>query len=1029
MPIRPPTAQATASSTKDKLPTVVPIRPQTPKEGVVKPQSPPKVKFQSDENDSHHSKKEPNGVGNGPTGRSATGIRPAPRNIGGLKSAAYKVIVNRRVQENLDFQGTVSAYVKAEIAHHQWTNHTQAMKALQGVRDFADKAIEVEKEVAHAGWKWSMRYIGKLAETLMLRKVYDPRAHHGGDQDDHGTWTPTLDRTRLEHRVLLELKLVVMLPKAMLFLVLTSAFVLMQNVEHRSSLFADAHVAIRDQLNLEEKLHEVKTAPDTVNFLDEFVTSVQVLNPLNTFYWCPSDKAEKIEPPKYTISIEGKLACDVDKAEYEDHYLGTSQAKKQRNQIISKVEKIEDRMGKLEVLLSNQGGQQNTTSSDTESIDQCAVQDPWRPCDPGETVVDPGPAPKSYRRHNPFVNIIGGVVPPLVYQKRLKPKNCQSAFTDFYNNQPSSANDEAPHNAPKDDPLIRCRSNEFFSGTYRGSEPMILDGDPVYHTFLDKEVMNGIKQLGWIDDLTSFLRVVQFLYTPGEEYLSVVLVDFHLHSTGRVRAKYQMTSFIDLRESPVLGEWLLYSIIAFITTLVELIRQVRRFCNGRHHRGIYFPTVHPYKPSKLHTFDCMLYIILAIFIPARIMAVFLAEGRSAKVLMEPLVLAVSEARWQKSTTAGGSAVDSFFESLAVTMRVIDEYDFLKGVSYMIILCLIIRVILHFGMHPRIAIISDTCTMAFDNVLHYMFVFLWVFIAFAWLAHWTFGVDKPLFQTLQSSLHTACRMLIGDWNFEEQWKEHRLQLLWYFCYTFVIYFLLMNIFLAIMVEAFLSLKKESEVTIIERSFPADICTVVLHRVLQVAHDWPNHASMLDYLHRHSHISQPVTRRELVKGLGIDEAAADCMLRYYYFILGDRILPQQNLMMMQKEQEHELELQELKSVFESEVFDQAYIKAVTKIQAVIRGAIARKREHDRLLQAHQRAGEKRVRDIEKTLGFLVERMESVEASQSRLEQSVVNLTTLLQQKFLADEAVEKFPEQRPSDQGCKAACVGQSGWAPL
>lgn len=949
-----------------------------------------------------------------------------------LRGAAYKVMVDRQVQEKMDFQGTVSAYVRAEIAHHHWTNQNlTANKALHVVEEIADKAMEAQREAVKSGMRFSLAGLGMLAERFLLRQLFDELGQRWGGQD--GTWTPSLDRARLEHRVLLEMKLVVMLPKAMFFLLLTFAFVMMQHVEHRSSLFADAHVAIRDQLNLDEKLHEVKTAPDTVNFLDEFVTSVNVLNPLNMFYWCPSDMAVDIKPPRYTIPIEGKLACSLDKSEYEDHYLGTSQAKKQRNQIIAKVEKVESKLEQVQDLLRAQGAQRgsiNATSGNISERDaQCAVQDPWRPCIPGEDVPLQGTAPESYRRDNPFVNILAGVVPPLVYQTRFKPMDCATPFTKFYNNQPTSANDQAPHDARKDDPVIRCRSDELFAGTYSGVEPTMLKGEPVFHSFLDKEVMSGMKKLGWIDDMTQFLRVVQFLYTPGEEYLSVVLVDFLLHSTGRVKGKYEMTSFIDLRDSPMLVQWLLWAIVAFCIALVLFVKLARRALKERTNFRLVLSKAKRSRMSKLHSFDFALYFCLVIFIPARIIAVFVAEGRSAKILMEPLVLAVSEARWQKSAIAGGSAVTSFFQSLEVTLRVIEEYEFLKGVAYVIILCLLIRVILHFGMHPRIAIISDTCEMAFDNVLHYMFVFLFTFVAFAWLAHWSFGVDKPLFQTMKSSVHTACRMLIGDWNFEEQWKEERLQLLWYLCYTFIIYFLLMNIFLAIMVEAFLSLKKESEVTIIERSFPADIVCVFLHLILGARYDWPNHSSMLDYLHRHSHISQPVTRRELVTGLQISEEAADCMLRYYYFILGDRILPQQNLKLMQKEQEHDLELQELKSVFASEVFDEAYVRAVTKIQAVVRGAIMRKRLRQRLKEAHQKARNKRVITIERVVGTLVERMDGLQASQLRLEESVNNLTQMLHHKFLKDDALEKYPEQPPPDQGCgKPACV-RLGWAPL
>merc|ERR1719460_3625336 len=102
---------------------------------------------------------------------------------------------------------------------------------------------------------------------------------------------------------------------------------------------------------------------------------------------------------------------------------------------------------------------------------------------------------------------------------------------------------------------------------------------------------------------------------------------------------------------------------------------------------------------------------------------------------------------------------------------------MKTIAYVLIILSILRLISYMSVHPRIAVLSHTITTAGNHIYHFLIIFSFVFFALAFLACWSFGPDKDLFSTLPNAAFTMMKMIMGEFPFEEPWKETKFQKGW------------------------------------------------------------------------------------------------------------------------------------------------------------------------------------------------------------------------------------------------------------
>jgi hypothetical protein len=234
----------------------------------------------------------------------------------------------------------------------------------------------------------------------------------------------------------------------------------------------------------------------------------------------------------------------------------------------------------------------------------------------------------------------------------------------------------------------------------------------------------------------------------------------------------------------------------------------------------------------------------------------------------------------------------YFQILTTVMDRVHYEEALKMVAYFLIIVSIVRLIGYMSVHPRIAVLSQTLYSAMDNIFHFSLVFCFICGLLAWLACWSFGPDKDLFCTLNYALLTQLKMVMGEFPFDDPWKETFLERVWYVWYAVLVFFLGVNIFLAIIVEAFVLVKQRlSEQVLVERSIIVDFIALLRYRLLGHWLNWPSHLAVARHLHTTRHFNGPVNSKELRTSKFLtfhSRLEAQEYLDFYYGLLGEVIL---------------------------------------------------------------------------------------------------------------------------------------------
>ncbi|CAE8692598.1 unnamed protein product, partial [Polarella glacialis] len=170
-------------------------------------------------------------------------------------------------------------------------------------------------------------------------------------------------------------------------------------------------------------------------------------------------------------------------------------------------------------------------------------------------------------------------------------------------------------------------------------------------------------------------------------------------------------------------------------------------------------------------------------------------------------------------------------------------------------------------------------------------FATLFCTLAWLAHWSFGPSKSAFATFQISLNTCFQMLVGEFPFGDDWTESWHQKIWYCCYTFLVFFVSVNIMLAIIVEAFLKVKATNDTNTSEANALIDLGALFARHALGISYDWPSNKHLLRHLKVTLMLKNDVTPEELAASrfAGFQNRnQASKLLAFYYKLMGNAIL---------------------------------------------------------------------------------------------------------------------------------------------
>ncbi|CAE7155511.1 PKD2 [Symbiodinium pilosum] len=139
-----------------------------------------------------------------------------------------------------------------------------------------------------------------------------------------------------------------------------------------------------------------------------------------------------------------------------------------------------------------------------------------------------------------------------------------------------------------------------------------------------------------------------------------------------------------------------------------------------------------------------------------------------------------------------------------------ERDFRTTLLFFPMLVML-RLFKSFHAQPRLALVTKTIITASQDLLHFFIVLFSVYSCMAIFGYLLFGQDVQDFSTWDRACITCFRALLGEWDWEELQSVGRvLAAIWLWCFVVLIVLLLVNMVLAILMDAYGVVKSQASV---------------------------------------------------------------------------------------------------------------------------------------------------------------------------------------------------------------------------
>merc|ERR1719265_1498509 len=122
----------------------------------------------------------------------------------------------------------------------------------------------------------------------------------------------------------------------------------------------------------------------------------------------------------------------------------------------------------------------------------------------------------------------------------------------------------------------------------------------------------------------------------------------------------------------------------------------------------------------------------------------------------------------------------------------------------------LRLFKSFAAQPRMAVVTETIRRGWQDIVHFLIIFLSVFSCLTLDAVLLFGQDLEEFATFPRALHSCFRLMFGDWDYKAMEKVGRVSAgVWFWIFMFMIVMVMFNVLLAIVIETYTNVKQSAQ----------------------------------------------------------------------------------------------------------------------------------------------------------------------------------------------------------------------------
>lgn len=327
----------------------------------------------------------------------------------------------------------------------------------------------------------------------------------------------------------------------------------------------------------------------------------------------------------------------------------------------------------------------------------------------------------------------------------------------------------------------------------------------------------------YIDDQTSSLTIQAVTYNPHYELFASIEITLYFETGGRIRLRYDIQSIrVDMYSTVRDQKRLLAELLFVGATLFDGFMTLKELmCMRNRQAGVtgYLKSIWNY--IDVLNISLMIYLsIMWLSFQTREFAAFNPEER-----FDVYSDIDAKARFLQFDAEEMKRMLVFFADTKKLSTLLSNY--ITGSACALVL-LIIRILKVLDFQERMGIVTRTITNAAIDLFHWLVLFGLIFFLYVYMGFLIFGTAILSFSTVERSFQTCFGILLGEIGVtEEMFNLPNRASVYIFYYTFImiVFFVLINVFLAIIVDAYVDVKNRAENS---ESLPKEV--VVLSRSL-------------------------------------------------------------------------------------------------------------------------------------------------------------------------------------------------------
>jgi len=193
----------------------------------------------------------------------------------------------------------------------------------------------------------------------------------------------------------------------------------------------------------------------------------------------------------------------------------------------------------------------------------------------------------------------------------------------------------------------------------------------------------------------------------------------------------------------------------------------------------------------------------------------------------------------------------FFGVKEIIQSTVLAYIRTKVLTYWLLYGTYIQLIFYFNAHPRMATLYQTMVKCFQDMAHFLFLFSVLFFFLSYMAYFQFGDLLPGHATFLKSSISQFRMIFGEFIYDEEadaLTSSQYLLYWAYSGTFMIvaFFILLNFFLAIVVDNFMLVKEDVKEFNAENNIWVDVWDIAESYWKYRKYKWPDRLTVINFL---------------------------------------------------------------------------------------------------------------------------------------------------------------------------------------